>query len=80
MILDPDFCLVAEHEGKMVGFALAVPDVNQVQIKVKKGRLFPTGIFKLLLGLKKVDYVRIITLGVLRIIEKWELKRAFMHK
>jgi GNAT superfamily N-acetyltransferase len=64
MILDKDFCLVAEHNGKMIGFALAVPDVNQVQKKLKRGRLLPFGIVQLLLGLKKIDYVRIITLGV----------------
>ncbi|MEJ7685352.1 MAG: hypothetical protein WKG06_47415 [Segetibacter sp.] len=52
-ILNPDFCLVAEHEGKMVGFALALPDINQILIKIKRGRLLPTGIFKLLFGLKK---------------------------
>jgi GNAT superfamily N-acetyltransferase len=77
MILDPDFCLVAEHNGKMVGFALAVPDVNQIQIKIKKGRLFPTGIFKLLLGLKKVDYVRIITLGVIEDYRKMGIEACF---
>jgi hypothetical protein len=40
MILDPDFCLVAEHQGKMIGFALAIPDINQVQIGVKKVACF----------------------------------------
>jgi GNAT superfamily N-acetyltransferase len=77
MILDPDFCLVAEHEGKMVGFALAVPDVNQIQIKIKKGRLFPTGIFKLLFGLKKIDYVRVITLGVIEDYRKMGIEACF---
>eukprot|EP01132_Coremiostelium_polycephalum_P018185 gene18185-21699_t len=37
MILDPDFCLLAEQEGKIVGFALAVPDINQVLIKIRRG-------------------------------------------
>jgi hypothetical protein len=69
--------LVAEHEGKMVGFALAVPDVNQIQKKIKKGRLFPTGIFKLLLGLKKIDYVRIITLGVIEEYRKMGIEACF---
>ncbi len=64
MILDKDFCLLAEHNGKVIGFSLAIPDVNQVLIKIKRGRLFPTGIFKLLLGLKKIDYVRVLALGV----------------
>lgn len=77
MILDPDFCLVAEHEGKMVGFALAVPDINQVQIKIKKGRLLPTGIFKLLFGRKKINYVRIITLGVIEAYRKMGIEACF---
>jgi hypothetical protein len=64
MILDKDFCMLAEKEGKVIGFALAIPDINQVQIKIKRGRLLPFGIFKLLLGLKKINYVRVIALGV----------------
>jgi len=64
MVLDKDFCMVAEKDGKVIGFALAIPDINQVLIKIKRGRLFPTGIFKLLLGLKKINYVRVIALGV----------------
>ena len=64
LILDKDFALVAEHNGEVIGFALAIPDINQVLLKIKRGRLFPTGIFKLLLGKKKIDYVRVIALGV----------------
>ncbi len=77
MILDADFCLVAEHKGKMVGFALAIPDVNQIQKKIKKGRLLPFGIFKLLFGLKKIDYVRIITLGVIEPYRKMGIEACF---
>jgi GNAT superfamily N-acetyltransferase len=65
MILDPDFCLVAEQDGKIVGFGLAVPDLNQVLIKVKKGRLLPTGIFKILLNKSKISAIRIMALGVI---------------
>jgi GNAT superfamily N-acetyltransferase len=64
MILDKDFAFVAEHEGRAIGFALVIPDINQVLIKIKKGRLLPTGIFKLLLGKKKINYVRVLALGV----------------
>ncbi|MET4142809.1 hypothetical protein [Pedobacter sp. UYP1] len=64
MILDPDFCLVAEQEGKIVGFGVAIPDINEILIKIKRGRLFPTGIFKLLLNKKKVSGIRILLLGV----------------
>ena len=64
LVLDKDFALVAEHKGEVIGFALAIPDINQVLIKIKKGRLLPTGIFKLLLGKKKINYVRVLALGV----------------
>lgn len=64
MILDKDFALIAEQHGKVIGFALAIPDINQTLIKIKKGRLFPTGIFKLLLGKKRINYVRVLALGV----------------
>lgn len=65
LILDPEYCIVAEHEGKVVGFALALPNINEALIKVKRGRLFPTGIFKLLTGKKKVKSMRILLLGVI---------------
>jgi len=64
MILDKDFAMVAEHKGEVIGFALAIPDINQTLIKIKRGRLLPTGIFKLLLGKKSINYVRVIALGV----------------
>jgi GNAT superfamily N-acetyltransferase len=64
MVLDTDFCYIAEQDGKLVGFALAIPDINQILIKIKKGRLFPTGLLKLLLGKKKINGIRILLLGV----------------
>ena len=77
MILDKDFCLLAEHNGKVIGFALAIPDINQVLIKIKRGRLFPTGIFKLLLGLKKINYVRVLALGVVGDYRKMGIEACF---
>jgi len=64
MILDPDFCYLAEQNGKIVGFGAAIPDINQIQARIPRGRLLPTGIFKLLFGLKKVNGIRILLLGV----------------
>jgi GNAT superfamily N-acetyltransferase len=77
MILDKDFCQLAEHQGKMIGFSLAIPDINQVLIKIKRGRLFPTGIFKLLLGLKKINYVRVLALGVTPAYRKAGIEACF---
>jgi hypothetical protein len=65
LIVDPDFVFIAEQQGKIVGFGVAIPDVNQIQKKIKRGRLLPTGIFKLLLGKKKITGLRIMMLGVI---------------
>ena len=64
LILDKDFALVAEQNGKIVAFGLALPNLNEVFIKIKQGRLLPIGIFKLLLGKNKVKSIRIYALGV----------------
>ncbi|HMO61825.1 MAG TPA: hypothetical protein PKC39_12615 [Ferruginibacter sp.] len=77
MVLDKDFCLLAEHNDKVIGFALAIPDINQVLIKVKRGRLFPTGIFKLLFGVKKIDFLRVLALGVTAEYRKLGIEACF---
>jgi GNAT superfamily N-acetyltransferase len=64
LILDPDFALVAEQDGKIVAFGLALPNYNEIFKTIKRGRLFPTGIFKLLLNRKKIQGLRIYALGV----------------
>jgi hypothetical protein len=64
LILDPDFALVAEQDGKIVAFGLALLNYNEIFKTIKRGRLFPTGIFKLLLNKKKIQSLRIYALGV----------------
>ncbi len=66
-IVDPDFVLIAEHEGKPVAFSLSLPNINQALIHLN-GRLFPFGLLKLLWHTKifsKINSVRIITMGVI---------------
>lgn len=69
-IVDPNLLLIAEVRGEPAAFSLALPDVNQVFKKVKDGKLFPTGIFKLLWNLKgpgkrkTINRCRILTLGI----------------
>lgn len=77
LILDDDFCLVAELDGKAIGFALCVPDMNQVFSTIKRGRLLPTGIFKLLFNRKKINTVRVIALGVLEPYRKMGIEACF---
>jgi GNAT superfamily N-acetyltransferase len=77
MIVDPDFVLLAEHEGKVIGITICIPDINQILINVKRGRLFPTGIFKLLFGRKKINALRIMVLGVLEEYRKLGIEAVF---
>jgi len=63
-IADPALIPIAEIDGKPIGFALVVRDINRILIRMD-GRLFPFGIFRLLFGIRRVRFIRIITLGVL---------------
>ena len=63
-VADLDLCLIAEVDGEVAGFSLALPDLNQALIKVG-GRLFPFGIFKLLWYRRRIDALRILTMGVI---------------
>lgn len=65
MALDPDFVFFAEKDGKTIGMALTIPNLNEIFIKIRRGRLFPTGVFKFLFGRKSIKTVRIVALGVL---------------
>jgi ribosomal protein S18 acetylase RimI-like enzyme len=69
-IYDPSLVLFAEVNGKAVGFALSLPDVNQsfhAGMPIPKGIAnLPVGIWKLLTKKKAIDTIRIIVLGVLK--------------
>ena len=62
-ILKPELVLIGEVNGKVVGFALALPDINQA-IKPAGGNLLPTGLLKILYYQRLVKSVRVLALGV----------------
>jgi hypothetical protein len=47
-----------------VGFALAIPDINEALKHVSDGRLLPFGLLKLLWYQRKVRRLRVLLLGV----------------
>lgn len=63
-IVDNDFAHIAEIDGEPVAFSIALPDYNQI-FRNMNGRLFPTGLFKLLWYRKKIDKVRTALMGVI---------------
>ena len=62
-ILLPDFVLIGETGGRVVGFALALPDINQA-LKHAGGRLFPLGLIKILYYQRLIKNLRVLALGV----------------
>lgn len=63
-VIHPKAVLFAETaEGKPVGFAIAIPDVNVILKKIK-GRMFPFGWIRLLTGLPRLRSYRMFALGV----------------
>jgi hypothetical protein len=68
-VLWPNFCHHGFVNGKVIGFSLSLPDLNQVLKGIPSGKLLPFGIFKLLSGVRptanKIKGVRVITLGVI---------------
>lgn len=63
-VVVPELGLMAEIQGEPVGFSLTLPDLNQALIHTN-GRLFPTGLFKILKYEKKIDMARVIIMGVI---------------
>ncbi|MDZ7272422.1 MAG: N-acetyltransferase [candidate division KSB1 bacterium] len=63
LVLDPSVVFIVEAAGQPIGFSIALPDVNEL-LRGLNGRLLPFGIFKLLLGMKKVNSYRMWALGI----------------
>lgn len=63
-VIQPKGVLFAEdREGRPIGFAIVLPDVNAL-LKGLNGRLFPFGFFRLLAGIPKLRRYRMFALGV----------------
>ena len=62
-LVNPALVYFAFVDDKPAGFFMAMPDYNEIFIKMK-GRLFPFGIFRLLTGRRGIKRIRVLTLGV----------------
>ncbi|ASU82008.1 hypothetical protein CDO52_03735 [Nocardiopsis gilva YIM 90087] len=59
----PEYGLIAEVDGEIVGMAIAVPDANQVLHRMA-GRLWPFGWWHLLTGMRGIRELRGLYIGV----------------
>ncbi len=62
-IIIPELTLIAECNDKAVGFMMMLPDFNYV-LKRLNGRLFPTGLLKVLWYSGKIKNLRLLLLGI----------------
>ncbi|GIX49322.1 MAG: hypothetical protein KatS3mg131_3533 [Candidatus Tectimicrobiota bacterium] len=65
-LVHPQLALIGQYQGKAVGFLLALPNYNEVLIRLRSGRLFPLGLFKFLWHRRRIRGIRVITLGIKR--------------
>src|SRR5256712_9599872 len=63
-IFDERCAMCADVDGAPVACAIAIPDINQA-LKGTNGRLFPTGLVRLLRRKRYIDQVRLLLLCVL---------------
>lgn len=64
-IINPKAVVIAEEDnGRPIGFAMSLPDINLL-LKDMHGSLLPFGWFKLLTGLPKLNQYRMWALGVI---------------
>jgi hypothetical protein len=77
LMVDDRFTCVCELNGKMIGFAVAMPDVNEMVINFRKGRILPFNVFKLLWGKKRTKKVRVMLLGVVEEHRKLGIEAIF---
>ena len=63
-IMPYELALIAEIDNEIIGYIIAVPDFNQVLKKIRNGKLFPSGIFKILRYRRKIDSSRVMLIGI----------------
>ncbi len=75
-LVEPSLVLFGEIKNQLVGFALTLPDYNQI-FKEMNGRLFPFNFLKLWTKRKNITWSRIITLGIIPEFQKKGLDAVF---
>jgi GNAT superfamily N-acetyltransferase len=63
-VVDPDLIIFAEIDGRPVGFAATIPDINQA-LRRANGCLFPLGGLRLWWGMRHIDVASMKLLAVL---------------
>lgn len=79
-LLLPQFAFVAEIRGAPAGFMLTLPDVNVLFKRIRNGRLFPFGVFHILLGKSRLRTLRVMALGIKEDFRKRGILPLLIHE
>lgn len=78
-VAHPALLQIAEVAGQPVGFAVALPDVNEAA-RACGGRLLPFGWWRFLRALRRTTRIRFLTLGVLAEHRRTGIDLLLMHR
>ena len=79
MVIDPDLVFFAFVDGEPAGFSLALPDFHQVLRRIN-GRLFPTGVLKVLWYRRRIDLLRVVMAGIRHQFRNLALDAVFYYE
>jgi hypothetical protein len=79
-IVLPQFTCMAEVNGEPAGFMINVPDYHPVFREIGNGRLFPTGLFKLLRAKPRLRTWRMMILGAKPEYRRRGIFALFVHE
>ena len=70
---------IAEVEGKPIGAVFGLLDYNP-RVKAIDGKLFPFGVFRLLMNKKAIKRVRLVSTNVLPEYQRWGVGLVLMSR
>lgn len=78
-LIVPEMTTMAEIDGEPVATTFGLLDYNPL-IKKINGRLFPFGLFRILMGRKKIQKFRLISTNVVPKYQRWGLGLVLMNR
>ena len=73
-VVVPELVVFAEQQGRPIGFAVALPDLNVALRRNPSGRFFP-GILEVLWAARRIDRLRVLLLGAA---PEWRVGRTLI--
>ncbi len=77
LLVDPELVYIAEVDGVPAGVSVALPNINEILVTIPNGRLFPTGLIKLLWHKRRLNSLRVFIMGVMQEYRQWGIDAVF---